>query len=416
MKKWVIRGNKTLTGTIEINGAKNSLLAILPATIITKSIVKLENVTPLKDTYVMIDILKRLNAKILYDNKSKMIIDARNIKNVNLDGEYMSDIRASYYFMGALLSLFNEARVMGPGGCKFATRPIDLHLYAFSKLGFSYEIKDGIFHFNKAKTRSRVIEFEKISVGATVNAILSSCKIRGKVKLINVAIEPEVDDLIEFLNKCGANIVRRGREIIITGVTTFNGCTHTIVKDRIEAGTYLILGACVGNNLKINYPNKGHLKELIETLIKMGVDIKMKKDIMIVNKCDRIKDTNLICDVYPSIPTDLQQPLSILLTKTETMSILKDNVYPSRYTQIEDLNNMGFKMMIENESLYVSNSLNIHGRTVNCKDLRGGVSLVLAGLLANGETVIERVEHIERGYGNMVDKLKKIGANIYEKN
>lgn len=415
MKEWIINGNKELSGTIEVGGAKNSLLAILPASIITKSIISLENVTPMKDTYQTIKILKKLNVRVLYDNKSKMIIDSRNVKNALLDGDEVKNIRASYYFMGSLLSLYKNVNVAGPGGCKFASRPIDLHLFVFSELGNKCLYSEGIYSFNKSKIKSRNIKFKKVSVGATINAILASCKVKGKIVLENVAHEPEVDDLINFLNCCGANIVRDGNKIIIRGVNRLHGCKYKIMEDRIEAGTYLILGACIGNNLKIKYHESKNLMALINLLINMGVDISVENDSLIVSRTKEIKDVEVVCDVYPSLATDLQQPLSILLSKTNKISILKDNVYPSRYTQIEDLKKMGFKMEVKDDRLYVSKSLDIKGEKVECKDLRGGISLVIAALIATNRSIITNVTHIERGYFNIVWKLKKIGAMIYEK-
>ena len=416
MKEWVIEGGKVLSGEIKVEGSKNSLVAIIPACIITKSIVKLSNVTPLYDTYVLIDILKELNVRVIYDNKSNMIIDSRNVINKELISDSMKKIRASYYFMGALLSLFKNVKVLGPGGCEFASRPIDLHLFAFEKLGWECDSENHIYKFNKNKIKDRVIEFKKVSVGATINAILASCKMSGKIKLINVALEPEIDDLINFLNMCGGNIYREKDSIIIQGVKELHGCSYKIMEDRIEAGTYLIMGACIGNNLKIKYKESRNLSELINLLIKMKVNVKVNPDHILVNRTDFINDEKIIFDVYPKLATDLQQPLSILLTKTREVSVLKDLVYPSRYTQLNELNNMGFNMKSYDESLYVYHSDKLYGNEVICKDLRGGASLVIAGLLARGETRINNVFHIERGYFNIVDKLKKLGAKIYEKN
>lgn len=416
MKEWIICGNRELTGTIKINGAKNSLLAVLPASILTKSIVRLENVTPLYDTYMMIEILKKLNVRVIYDGESKMIIDSRNIKNNALIGKEMKEIRASYYFMGVLLGMFKSASVLGPGGCKFSLRPVDIHLKMFNQLGFEHVINDDIYNFKKVRKTNKVIKFSKVSVGATINAILASVRINGSIKLVNVAMEPEVDDLINFLNLAGANIYRNNNELIIKGVKRLHGCDYKIMEDRIEAGTYLVIGACVGNNLKIVYHEKENLDALINLLKKMGVKIKVYDDCLLVSKIEDIENISLVFDIFPNLPTDLQQPLSILLSKSRDVSKLKDKVYPSRYTQIEDLNKMGFKMKMENDSLLVYRSKEIKGENVMCRDLRGGASLVVASLLASGETKIGNVEHIERGYYNLLNKLKKVGAKVYEKN
>ena len=414
MKKWIIHGNKQLSGNVKIEGAKNSLVAILPAAILTKSIVELENVTPISDTYVLIDILKKLNVEVIYDNESKMIIDARFVKNARLISEDMRKLRASYYFMGALLGLYKKVSIIGPGGCKFSSRPIDLHLKAFKQLGVVYKYNDEVYVLEKKEVGEKSVVFEKVSVGATINAILASCRRKGTTIITNVAMEPEIDDLIEFLNKSGADIIRKDNKIIVKGKVNLHGCKHKIIQDRIEAGTFLVLGACVGKSLTIDYTEPEKLNSLINVLKNCGVPIIVEKGGIKVSSVETLNDSDLICDVYPGLPTDLQQPLSILLSKTRKKSSLKDNVYPSRYTQIDDLNVMGFNMQVENGALSVYRSESICGKQVFCKDLRGGASLILAGLLASGETVISNVYHIERGYYNLLNKLRKIGAIAYE--
>ena len=415
LKEWIVRGSKELSGVIKVNGAKNSLLAILAASVVSKSIVSLENVTPLKDTYDMISILKKLNVRVIYDNKSKMIIDSRKIKNVRLDGEETKRIRASYYFMGALLSLFKNVNVIGPGGCNFASRPIDLHLFAFEQLGCKCRFDDEIYSFKKGNIKSRQVVFKKVSIGATINAILLASRMKGSIKLINVAMEPEVDDVINFLNKCGANIKRSDNEIIIKG-SKLHGCRYKIMDDRIEASTYLVLGACLGNNLKIMYKDSKYISELIEVLKRLNTKIDVYDDYILVNKSNGFISDKLIFDVYPRLATDIQQPLSIFMSKGEEYSMLKDRVYPSRYSQVEDLNSMGFDMHVKDNCLYVKKSNQLKGNTVTCKDLRGGMSLVMGALLIDDITKISNVYYIERGYYDLVNKLRGIGANIYEKN
>ena len=415
MSKWVVSGGKKLSGMVKIDGAKNSLVAILPASIITKSIVKLENVTPINDTYVIIDVLKSLNVKVYYDNESVMIIDSRNIKYVDLVDEKMQKIRASYYFMGALLSLYQKVKILGPGGCKFSSRPIDLHISGFKRLGFDYEYDNQIYSFRKKEKGEKVIEFKKVSVGATINMILAVCKRKGVFRLVNVASEPEIDDVIDFLNKCGASIQRVKNDIKIRGVNKMHGCSHKIIQDRIEAGTYLIIGACIGENLKIKYKDIKHLSSLIDLLKKIGVKIYEDGEQIIVNSCEFIDDAHVICDIYPHLATDLQQPLSVLFTKCKNVSVLEDKIYPSRYTQVDDLTSMGFKMEVKEGKLYVYKSAELNSANVSCKDLRGGASLIVAALMAKGSSVIDNIYHIKRGYYDILNKLKRIGAIAYEK-
>ena len=415
MKKWIIKGHKLLSGTIKVDGAKNSLVAILPASILTRSIIELENITPIDDTYVIIDILKSLNVKVIYDNQSRMIIDSRNVRNNALISENMRKLRASYYFMGSLLGLFKKAQVLGPGGCKFASRPIDIHLDVFNQMGIDYNEENGVYTLEKGNKRSKEIVLKRTSVGATINSILATVRQRGTTRIHNVANEPEIDDLILFLNKCGANVIRSDNKIIIKGVNKLHACKHSIMKDRIEAGTYLIMGACVGKNLKIEYNESKHLSSLIDILKNSGVDIEISENYLMVSDVDKVNDMNVICDSYPELATDLQQPLSILFTRTNTCSVFEDKIYPSRYTQVNDLNKMGFKMKVNDEKLFVYHSDNIMGSEVDCKDLRGGASLLIAALMGKGETVISNVHHIKRGYFDVLNKLRKIGAIAYEK-
>ena len=278
-----INGGKILSGEVSVGGAKNSLVALIPASIITRSIVKLENVMPIDDTYTLINILHELNVYTLYDNKSCLYIDARKVKNVKLDSIYMSKMRASYYFMGALLSLFNNVSVLGPGGCDFGSRPIDLHLFAFESLGVSYKEENGVYSFSKGKLLNREITFKKKSVGATINAILASCRVRGFIKLNNCSLEPEVDDVINFLNKCGCSINRIDESIVINGRSKLDGCSYKVMPDRIESGTFMIIGACICNSLRIKNLDTSSLQNVINVLKAIGVKIVEGKDWVIVN-------------------------------------------------------------------------------------------------------------------------------------
>ena len=407
-----INGGNILSGEVSVGGAKNSLVAIIPASIITKSIVKIENVMPIDDTYTLINILKRLNVFTLYDNKSCLYIDARKMKNAKLDNEDMAKMRASYYFMGALLSLYNNVEVAGPGGCDFGERPIDLHLFAFSNLGASYSEKEGVYCFCRGKEFNREITFEKKSVGATINAILASCRIKGMVQFNNCSLEPEVDDLIKFLNKCGCDISRVGDSIIVKGVSKLDGCSYKIMPDRIEAGTFMIIAGLLGNNVKIKNVDFNHLESVVETLKGIGVSIKKCKDVLIVNKKDNYKSVDLIVDAYPCFPTDLQQPLTVLLSTCNGVSTIKETIYPARLSHIESLNKMNGDIVITEDIIKINGNRRFVNADVSGKDLRGGISLVIAALIAKGESKISGVKYIKRGYSDLVYKLKRIGADI----
>ena len=407
-----IKGGKVLSGEVSIGGAKNSLVALIPAAIITKSVVKLENVMPIDDTYTLIHILHKLNVSTLYDNKSCLYIDARKIKNVKLDIEEMSKLRASYYFMGALLSLYKNVSVIGPGGCNFGKRPIDLHLFAFYNLGISSVEEDGLYIFDKKKVMNREITFEKKSVGATINAILASCRIKGYVKLNNCSLEPEVDDVINFLNKCGCNINRIDNQIIISGVEKLRGCSYKVMFDRIEAGTFMIIASVLGNNVKIKNIDLLCLRNVIDTLKLIGVKLIEGKDWLIVNKDYNYKNINIIVEPYPGFPTDLQQPLTVLLSTCNGVSTIRETIYPARLSHVESLNKMNANISIEEDIIKIEGNRKFVNGCVSGKDLRGGISLVIGALIADNESRIDGVKYIKRGYSDLVVKLKKLGADI----
>lgn len=408
-----INGGNCLNGEVDIGGAKNSLVAIMVAAVITKSIVKLENVKPFDDTYNLIKILNRLNVKTLYDDKDCLYIDSRNIKNTRLDSKEVEEMRASYYFMGALLSLYKKVEIIGPGGCDFGGRPIDLHLYAFECLGVDCTEKNNLYKFFKKNKSDNVIKFKKKSVGATVNTILASCKMHGTVTIENCALEPEIDDLILFLNKCGCSIYRDKENIIVEGKDKLHGCCHKIMFDRIEAGTFMIIGSLLSSYLKINNVDSSCMGSIIEILRKIGVDIVYGNNFIEIRKSEKYLPINVIIDSYPSFPTDLQQPLSVLLSVCDGNSSIKENIYPSRTSHIQYLNSMGANIEVCDGVISVKGNNKFKGNKVICKDLRGGISLVIAGLLSDGKTEISNIKYIRRGYSNLIHKLKKIGADVW---
>lgn len=407
-----INGGRELCGEVNVGGAKNSLVAIIVGAIITKSIVKLNNVIPIDDTYTLINILNKLNVITVYDDKSILYIDARKIKNIKLDNEDVMKMRASYYFMGSLLSLYKKVSIIGPGGCNFGDRPIDMHLYAFECLGYGCDINGNLYNIKKVGKKVKEINFNKKSVGATINAILASCKRKGKVVINNCALEPEIDDLIDFLNKCGCVIHRYRESIVICGVRKLHGCEYTIMSDRIEAGTFMIIGALLGNNLRINNVDINHVKSLTNVLKSIGVDVKENGNSVIVSAGNKYKGINVVVETYPGFPTDLQQPLTVLLSKCSGISSIKETIYPARLSHVESLNKMGAKIEIKDDLIIVNGERKFIKGNVSGKDLRGGISLVIAGLLAKGESKIDGVKYIKRGYSDLIYKLNNIGADI----
>lgn len=407
-----IKGGNVLNGEVSVGGAKNSLVALIPAAIITKSIVKLENVKPIDDTYTLINILHKLNVFTLYDDKYCLYIDARKIKNVKLDLEDVRKMRASYYFMGALLSLYSNVSVLGPGGCDFGERPIDLHLFAFSNLGVDYKEENGLYIFDKKRCVNREFTFKKKSVGATINAILASCKIRGCIKINNCSLEPEVDDLIAFLNKCGCDIKRQGESVVVNGVNKLHGCNYKVMFDRIEAGTFMIIAGTLGNDVKITNIDVKCLDSVISVLEKIGVKIKIGKDNLVVSKGFCYKSIDIVVDSYPGFPTDLQQPLTVLLSICDGVSSIKETIYPARLSHVDSLNKMNANICIEEDVIKIGGRRQFICNEVSGRDLRGGISLVIAALLAQGESRVSGVKYIKRGYSDLVNKLKKIGADV----
>ena len=350
--------------------------------------------------------------KTLYDDRDCLYIDARKIKNVKLDIEEVMQMRASYYFMGALLSLYNKVNVAGPGGCNFGERPIDLHLYAFECLGVNCDIDGKMYNFSKSGRPKREIVFEKKSVGATINAVLASCRINGEIVIKNCSLEPEVDDLIAFLNKCGANIYRTKEDVVVCGKNKLHGCDYRVMSDRIEAGTFMIIGAALGNNLKIKNVNCEHVRCLIDVLQKIGVRVLETKSGLIVSRGENYKNIDVVVSPYPGFPTDLQQPLTVLLSLCDGVSSIKETIYPTRLSHVESLNKMNANIEIKDDLIVINGNRNFMGCDVSGKDLRGGISLVVAALLANGESRIDGVKYIKRGYSDLVYKLKRIGADI----
>lgn len=412
MQSYKICGGKMLSGKIKVEGSKNALLPIIAASILVKDIVELENVTPLEDTYAMIDILRLLNVRVIYDHKSKMIIDSRNLVNKRISNEHTSKLRASYYFMGALLALYKSVKVGKPGGCDFSTRPIDLHLFAFENLGFDVVEEKNFYTFKKEREPKQIIEFSKVSVGATVNAILASVLNKGTTILKNVAMEPEIDDLINFLNKCGSKIKREDNKIIVAGVYNLFGCNYKIMDDRIEAETYVVIGALLGRNLEIICDCKKYMNEFLLLMNKVGVRVKETSCGVIVNVAKEIKEQSLIFNVYPGLPTDIQPVLTILFTKSKGESVFEDNVYPDRFSQVDELVSMGYNLRLVDKKLLIRRNNAYLDSLVSCKDLRGGMSLIVAAILSNKTTCIKNCEYISRGYYDVINKLKRVGAHI----
>ncbi len=412
MKKIKINGGKELKGTIKISGAKNSAVALVPASLLSDGIVTIDNIPNISDIDALNEILEYLGAKVTkIDNR--MIIDQKNLKNKEIPEAKAKKLRASYYFMSALLGKYKHVEMYFPGGCSIGARPIDQTLKGFRALGADVLEEGNKFIIDAKELKGNEVSLDMPSVGATINTILVAVKAKGVTTILNAAKEPEIVNVATFLNNMGAKITGAGTsEIKIVGVDKLGDGFAEVIPDRIEAGTYVLAGALMGNELKIENIIPDHIEALTLKLKEMNIPIKIYDDYLIVSKCDNMKPVNIKTQGYPGFPTDLQQPMTTLLVLADGTSILEETIYENRFQNVPFLNNMGADITINGRKIYVKGPKKLKGSEVTATDLRAGACLVLAGLKAEGETVINEVEHILRGYENIIEKLKNVGADI----
>ncbi len=415
MQKLLIKGNKELFGKILVSGSKNATLPILAASILAKE-VKLYNVPLVKDIFTMIELLKFVGLNVKVDRKKKIIELKNKDKKVNTLAPYklVKTMRAGVLVLGSLLTKYKKAKVSLPGGCAIGTRPVDLHLLALKKLGANIRIKDGyIIAEAKNGLFGSQIKFPSVSVGATENALLAAVGAKGKTILLNCAIEPEILDLISFLKKLGSKIKISKRKIIISGNSlSAKLINHKIIFDRIEAGTYLVAGALVGKKMIIKQINPKVLRSEIDTIKKMGVKILKTKNSISIYKPKELKKINIYTKAYPGFPTDLQAQLMVLMTQANGTSKIKENIFENRFMHVPELKRMGAKIEIKNKTAYIKGPSKLTGAEVMATDLRASVSLVLAGLIADKRTIVNRIYHLDRGYEFLERKLKRCNAEI----
>jgi len=415
MQKLLINGKKELAGIIYISGSKNATLPILAATILSNN-VKLTNVPLVKDIFTMLELLKFIGLKVNISNKRNIINVKNQNKNINTLAPYklVKTMRAGVLVLGPLLAKYKKAKISLPGGCAIGSRPVDLHLFALKKLGAKIKIKNGyIIAEAKNGLRGAKIIFPDISVGATENAILAAFKANGKTTLSNCAIEPEIKDLIFFLNKLGGKIKFLGRTIVIHGCQNINkNINHEVIFDRIEAGTYMIAAALTGKKIVLNKVKSKIIKTEIDVLKKMGVKIKVKKTKIEILKSVNIKKINIATKPYPGFPTDLQAQLMVLMTRANGVSKIKENIFENRYMHVPELKRMGADIKIRGRTAIIKGKTKLTGAEVMATDLRASVSLVLAALVAENRTIINRIYHLDRGYESLEKKLKNCKADI----
>lgn len=412
MKVLNVIGNKILTGNIRISGAKNSAVAIIPATLLGTGTYTLCNVPSILDIDALEETLKYLDVDVSRASES-MVIKTDKIDNKPIPCELSSKLRASYYFMAVLLARFHYVEMCFPGGCSIGKRPIDQTLKAFKAYGAEVIEEEEKFIIKADKLTGANIELDMPSVGATVNSILVGVLAKGKTVIKNAAKEPEIEDLCIMLKKMGAKIKGYGTDIIeITGVKELKDCNHDIIPDRIEAGTYTILGALIGNNLKIDNIIPKHLESLTNILKEMGSNIEIFNDYLIINKVKKLKPFNIKTDYYPGFPTDLQQPITTLLTQCDGISTIEENIWENRFMNVPYLNMMGSNIKIDGKTCIVEGKTKLTGCEVVATDLRAGACLLIASLIAEGETTIKEIKHLLRGYEEIVEKLTNVGAKI----
>ena len=412
MKIIKIKGGNILKGKIEVSGAKNAAVALIPASILSDDVATIYNVPEITDIVALEEILRVLNCKTDID-KDRMTIDTKNMQNIEIGEEISQKLRASYYFMGALLGKYHKVSMYFPGGCSIGTRPIDLHLTGFEALGAKVENNKNQYIVSADKLKGADIYLDFASVGATINIMLAAVKAEGTTTIDNAAKEPEIVNVATYLNSMGAKISGAGTsKITIKGVKKLSRAMGEIIPDRIEAGTYIIIGALTGDKLRIEKLIPEHIEALISKLEEMKVDIKVGEDYVEVSKTDNLLPVNIKTAVYPGFATDLQQPLTVLQTQCNGKSTVTETIYENRFMHIAYLNEMGAKITTNNTKAIIEGKTNLKGCEVAATDLRGGAAMVEAGLIAKGTTIITKPEHILRGYSNIIKKLKKVGAEI----
>ncbi len=414
MQRLIIDGKKILSGSIAISGSKNATLPILAATILNKN-TKINNIPFVNDIFTMIKLLKFIGLKCRLTKKKNSLEVINLKKNINTVAPYklVKTMRAGILVLGPLLARYKKAKVSLPGGCAIGSRPVDLHLFALKKLGAKIKIKNGyIFASATNGLNGTKIKFPSISVGATENAILASVAAKGVTIIDNCAIEPEIKDLIIFLKKLGAKIEIKKRKITIEGSVLQKKISHKVICDRIELGTYLIAGALSAKKLKLKNVNPTFVKNEIRILKKMGVKMKIKKDFIEVYKSNNLKKINIKTEPYPGFPTDLQAQIMILMTQAKGISKIRENIFENRFMHVPELKRMGAKIEILNNTAYIYGPSLLNGAEVMATDLRASVSLVLAALIADKRTNINRIYHLDRGYQDLEKKLVQCNAKI----
>lgn len=417
MTKYVIHGGKPLFGEIDISGAKNAAVAIIPAALLVDGVCRIENIPQISDVTLILNILQELGADVRTVNRTTVDVDCSHIRNARVPEELARKIRASYYLIGALLGRFGSAEVPPPGGCDFGGRPIDQHIKGFVAMGADVDVRGGYIHAKAKNGRmcGTQIYLDIVSVGATMNIMLAAVKARGLTVIENAAREPHIVDLANFLNTLGADIRGAGTDTIkIHGVQKLRGATYSIIPDQIEAGTYMVAAAATGGDVTVKNVTPKHLESISAKLVEMGVTVEEGDDTVRVY-CQRpLRKCNVKTMPHPGFPTDMQPQITTLLSIAHGTSMVNESVWESnRFKYVDELRRMGAQITVDGKVAIVEGVDHLKGAPVRALDLRAGAAMVIAGLVAEGTTVLEDIQYIERGYENIVEKLVDLGADIY---
>lgn len=414
METLIINGGGTLRGSVEINGAKNAAVAILPAAVLaSKGKCIIDNIPDIEDVHCLERILLDLGCSVKKTSKNVLEIDATDINTVNACTEDVRRMRASYYFIGSLLARFGKAKVELPGGCPIGVRPIDQHIKGFEALGANVTIEHGAVLVEAESLKAANIFFDVVSVGATINVMIAATMAEGTTVLENVAKEPHVVDVANFLNSMGADIKGAGTDVIrIKGVNELVGCNYSVIPDQIEAGTFMIAAAATKGDVTITNIIPKHLESISAKLIEMGAIVKEGDDSVRVTVDNELRGVNVKTAPYPGFPTDVQQPMSVLLSITKGRSLVTESIWENRHKHTDELKKMGAMIKVEGRTAIIDGVEKLEGAKVIATDLRAGAAMVIAGLIANGETEIVDIEHIDRGYPHIEEKFRSLGADI----
>lgn len=413
MDNFVINGGHELFGEVNISGAKNAAVAIIPAALLAEDIVRIENIPKISDVQLIIEILSRMGAEIKVVNKNTLDINTTNINYQSIPYELTSHFRASYYLIGAMLGRFNKADVALPGGCDFGVRPIDQHVKGFKMLGAQVDIIDGVVCAKAEKLVGTPVYMDVVSVGATINIMLAAVKARGLTVIENAAKEPHIVDLANFLNSMGADVRGAGTDVIkIRGVEKMHGCTYSIIPDQIEAGTYMVAAAACGGDVLVKNVIPKHLESITAKLEEAGAEVIEYDDAVRVTRFKALSKCNVKTMPHPGFPTDMQPQMAVLLSIANGTSILSESVWDNRFQYVQQLLRMGADIQVDGKVAVIVGVPRLDGTTVRATDLRAGAAMIIAGLVAEGTTTVEDTIYVERGYEDVVEKFTALGADI----